>query len=69
MWHVVHLGIDDAQMHQRDRAAGFAAHFDLPLDIPIAHLRLQLRQGEDRAGLGHAIAGEDIDAHIERLLA
>src|SRR5690554_1939376 len=59
MWQVVHVAVDDANLHQRHRATGLAALLDLTLDVPVQHMPLQEGDGQDRAGLGHAVAGED----------
>ena len=45
--------------------AGAAQHRELALDVPVAHVRPQVGEGEDRAGLGHAVAGDHVDALLD----
>src|SRR5271165_1975631 len=38
-----------------------------PIDVPGLHVRFEMSQGQDRAGLRHAVAGENVDAQLPRL--
>ena len=58
--HLVHLLVHQAQFHQRDRPAGGAAQVHLFAEFQV--VAVHVGHGEDRAGLAHAVAGEDVDA-------
>src|SRR6187401_3038930 len=64
--HVVHLRVDDAQLHEWERPSGPAKERYAPLDIPLAHVWSQVRECQDRTGFGHAVAGDHVDPALDR---
>ena len=63
--YVIHLRIDDAQLHERDRAPRPAQNGKAPLRVSGQELRREVREREDRAGLRHPIAGNEVDALVD----
>ena len=68
MRHVLHVGVDDAQIHQRRCHAGPGAEFDFPVSTTGEVLRPDMGNRSKRAGLRHPVACKDVDACGERLL-
>ena len=65
MGKIAHVRIDDAQIHQRQRLAGLAAQRQMLFGVE-DESGFHLRAGQDRAGLGHAVAAPRLDAALGR---
>src|SRR5262249_48595824 len=65
---VPHLGIDDPNIDQWNRASGLDPHFDLTIHVPPFAFGSKVSQSEHGTGLGHAISGGDVDAALHGLL-
>jgi len=65
--HVVHLGIDDAQVHQGQRQAGLGPDHRLLFRRQFEIGAFEVGDGQHRAGFRHAVAGEQVDAAGDRL--
>ncbi|SAL07657.1 hypothetical protein AWB81_08213 [Caballeronia arationis] len=60
------LFVHDAQIHERQRQTRLATQAHLLVGVERLAAGLQLRERQQRSGLRHPIAGEDVDATIER---
>ncbi|MNV29165.1 hypothetical protein D3C71_1203830 [compost metagenome] len=58
---VCHRRVDDAKIHQRHRDAGLGAQRQHLLRI-VQGIHVDLGDGQQRAGLGHAVAAKNVDA-------
>src|SRR5215831_15601369 len=59
---VPHLGIDDPNIDQWNRASGLDPHLDLTIHVPPFVFGSKVSQRKHGTGLGHAISGGDVDA-------
>ncbi|MNI76430.1 hypothetical protein D3C73_1326600 [compost metagenome] len=67
MGNVVHVFVHDAQIHQWHRDAGLGTQRQLLIRV-VQGVGIDLRDGEQGAGFGHAVAAEDVDATGQCLL-
>ena len=58
--------VDDAQLDERIGAGAESGPAACAPCRPIHHVRREVGERQDRAGLGHAVAREDVDALLER---
>src|SRR5262249_28766870 len=65
--HLLHVGIDNAEIDQRKGEAGPGAEFNLFLAPTRKLVAFEMRHREDGARLRHAVSGVDVDTSFQRL--